>query len=174
MRAYPFGIRLAKAAIGQGQYAAFMVFFMNKRMASLDIGTVRIGVAISNPEGTVALAHSTVQMKGGPDPMEEIARILTENEIEKVVVGWPLELDGSEGPAIRRTKQFLVRLKKVCPGIKLIPQDERLTSSAAENALQEMEMRGSQKKSVVDSMAATLILQMYLDRREKTTSKTTK
>lgn len=133
------------------------------RIASLDIGTVRIGVAISNPERTVALGHGTIHLKTCPNPYAEISRILAENEITRVVVGWPLELDGTEGPATRRTKQFLVKLKKECPNIRIIPQDERLTSSAAENALQEMETKSSNKKNLVDTMAACLILQTYLD-----------
>ena len=137
---------------------------MKTRTAALDIGTVRIGIAISNPEGTIALAHSTLHLNHCPNPCEEIAGILAENDIHQIVVGWPLELDGSEGPAIKRTKLFLKNLKNTCPDIKIFRQDERLTSSQAENALQEMETKGSHKKDVVDAMAATLILQTYLDR----------
>ncbi len=133
------------------------------RIASLDIGTVRIGVAISNPERTVALGHGTIHLRQCQDPFAEIAALLKAENITRVVVGWPLELDGSEGPATRRTKQFLAKLKKQCPDIRIIPQDERLTSSAAENALQELETKGSNKKNLVDTMAACLILQTYLD-----------
>lgn len=136
-------------------------------IASLDIGTVRIGVAVSDPAHKVALGYGTVHVNRCADPCGEIARILETEKITRVVVGWPLELDGSEGGAVRRTKQFLVQLRLRCPGLKIVPQDERLTSSAAENALQEMETRGSKKKEVVDTMAACLILQMYLDRIQR-------
>ena len=134
---------------------------------SLDIGTVRIGVAISNPEHTIALGYGTIHIKQCPNPIDEIAVIIQKENIQKVVAGLPLELDGTEGPAIRRTKQFLAKLKQKCPEIRIIPQDERLTSSAAENALQEMETRGSNKKNLVDTMAAIIILQMYLDSHQK-------
>ena len=130
---------------------------------ALDIGTVRIGVAISNPEQTIALGYGTIHVKQCTDPIDEIADIIQKQNIRKIVAGWPLALDGKEGPATRRTKQFLAKLKQKCPGVRIIAQDERLTSSAAENALQEMETRGSDKKNLVDTMAAILILQMYLD-----------
>lgn len=136
----------------------------DSRIGALDIGTVRIGIALSNPERTVALAYGTVHIRQVDNPYLEIARIFEENSIHQVVVGWPLDLDGTEGPAIRRTKQFLVQLRRHCPDLRIVRQDERLTSCAAENALQQMETKGSQKKNVVDAMAATLILQMYLDR----------
>ncbi|MBQ9393905.1 MAG: Holliday junction resolvase RuvX [Proteobacteria bacterium] len=130
---------------------------------ALDIGTVRIGVAISNPEHTIALGYGTIHVRQCQNPIDEIVDIIQRENIQKLVAGWPLELDGTEGPATRRTKQLLAKLKQKCPQIRIIPQDERLTSSAAENALQEMETRGSDKKNLVDTMAAILILQMYLD-----------
>ena len=136
----------------------------NKRILALDIGTARIGVAVSNPERTGALAIGTIHLKECNDPYAEIAGTLEKYETDRLVVGWPLQLDGSEGPAIRRTKQFLAALKKKYPHVHIMPQDERLTSQAAENALQEMDTRGSDKKNAVDSMAACMILQMYLDR----------
>lgn len=134
---------------------------------SLDIGTVRIGVAISNPEQTIALGYKTIHIKQSQNPIDEIDDIIKKENIKKIIAGWPLELDGTEGPAIRRTKQFLTKLKQKCPTVRIIPQDERLTSSAAENALQEMQTRGSDKKNLVDTMAAIIILQMYLDSHTK-------
>ena len=135
----------------------------NRKYASLDIGTVRVGVALSDPETGIALPLTTVYLKESRDPYAEIEALVRDNEVTHVVVGWPLELDGTEGPAIRRTKQFLARLRQQCPQIKLIPQDERLTSCAAENALQTLDVKGSDKKHLVDAMAAALILQTYLD-----------
>ncbi|MBR4986801.1 MAG: Holliday junction resolvase RuvX [Proteobacteria bacterium] len=140
-------------------------------IASLDIGTVRIGVAVSDADRKVALAYGTIHVGQCADPWAEIGRILAQEKITRVVVGWPLELDGSEGAAVRRTRQFLSRLRQQCPNLKIIPQDERLTSSAAEHALQEMETRGSRKKAHVDAMAACLILQMYLDRMQAARSR---
>lgn len=136
-----------------------------KRLAALDIGTVRVGIAISSPETGLAIPHSTLYLKSTPDPFSQIASTLENLGISCVVVGWPLELDGSQGPAIRRTKQFILKLKAVAPHLRFAPQDERLTSAAAENTLQAMHTQGSRKKNVVDAMAAALILQTYLDRK---------
>ena len=135
-----------------------------KHYASLDIGTVRVGIAITDANGTMALPHSTVHLNQCSEPFAEIAKILSDNQITHVVVGWPLVLDGSEGAAIRRTKQFLVQLKPFCPKVKWLRQDERLTSVAAEDAMQAMEITGSHRKNRVDAMAACLILQRYLER----------
>ena len=137
----------------------------NKYLA-LDIGTSRIGIAISDPTTNIALPHSTIHVAQSDNPYADIQAVINEHQIHTVIVGWPLELDGSEGPAIRRTKQFLVSLKKFCPNIKIIPQDERLSSCAAENALQTLETKGSDKKNLVDAMAAAIILQSYLDAKK--------
>ena len=136
------------------------------KFLGLDIGTVRIGVAISDPVTNIALPLTTIHTAQSQNPYSDIQNILTTNQIHTIIVGWPLELDGSEGPAIRRTKQFLLNLKKYCPNVKLIPQDERLSSSAAENALQTLETKGSNKKNLVDAMAAAIILQAYLDAKK--------
>ena len=137
-----------------------------KKYLALDVGTVRIGIAISDPTTNIALPLSTVHVAQSDNPCADIKKIIDENQIQTVVVGWPLELDGSEGPAIRRTKQFLVSLKNLCPGIRIIPQDERLSSSAAENSLQMLQTKGSNKKNLVDAMATAIILQAYLDSKK--------
>ena len=135
----------------------------SKKIAALDIGTVRIGIAMTDDSQKIALPYQTVHINKCADPIAEIASILESQGITQIVVGWPLELDGSEGPAIRRTKQFVAKFKKQYPAFSFKKQDERLTSVAAENALQEMNTQGSDKKNHVDAMAASLILQMYLD-----------
>ncbi len=139
---------------------------MAKRVLALDVGTVRIGVAMTSPEGQFALPLETIHLKETPDPMPEIRRLLEENEIRHVVVGLPLDLDGSEGPAVRRTRQFVARLRSNFPEIKIYAQDERFTSQVAENAMMELNTKGDKKKQLVDSMAATLILQTWLDRHK--------
>ena len=137
-----------------------------KKYLALDIGTVRIGIAISDPTTNIALPLSTIHVAKSANPYAEIKSIIDAHQIHSVVVGWPLELDGSEGPAIRRTKQFLISLKQVCPEIRIIPQDARLSSSAAENSLQLLDTKGSNKKNLVDAMAAALILQAFLDSKK--------
>ncbi len=138
---------------------------MSKRILALDIGTVRIGVAMTSPTGDFALPVETIHIKKSADPVEDIRKLLEQNDIQHIVVGLPLDLDGSEGAAVRRTKQFVAKLRQRIPNIKIFAQDERFTSSVAENVLMDLETKGEKKKLLVDSMAATLILQTWLDKQ---------
>lgn len=140
---------------------------MSSPLIAIDIGTVRIGMAIADPDTNIAMPLTTIHIRHSDDPYREIADITAQHGSTRIVVGWPLELDGSEGAAIKRTKAFLQRLKAVAPNIKIARQDERLSSVAAENALQAMQTTGSQKKNKVDAIAASLILQMFLDKKCK-------
>ena len=140
---------------------------MSSPLIAIDIGTVRIGMAIADPDTNIAMPLTTIHIRHSDDPYREIADINACDWSTRIVVGWPLELDGSEGAAIKRTKAFLQRLKAVAPNIKIARQDERLSSVAAENALQAMQTTGSQKKNKVDAIAASLILQMFLDKKCK-------
>ena len=140
---------------------------MRSPLIAIDIGTVRIGMAIADPDTNIAMPLTTIHIRHSDDPYREIADIIAQHGSTRIVVGWPLELDGSEGAAIKRTKVFLQRLKAVAPNIKIARQDERLSSVAAENALQAMQTTGSQKKNKVDAIAASLILQMFLDKKCK-------
>ncbi len=140
---------------------------MSSPLIAIDIGTVRIGMAIADPDTNIAMPLTTIHIRHSDDPYREIADIIAQHGSTRIVVGWPLELDGSEGAAIKRTKAFLQRLKAVAPNIKIARQDERLSSVAAENALQAMQTTGSQKKNKVDAIAASLILQIFLDKKCK-------
>ena len=140
---------------------------MSSPLIAIDIGTVRIGMAIADPDTNIAMPLTTSHIRHSDDPYREIADIIAQHGSTRIVVGWPLELDGSEGAAIKRTKAFLQRLKAVAPNIKIARQDERLSSVAAENALQAMQTTESQKKNKVDAIAASLILQMFLDKKCK-------
>ena len=140
---------------------------MSSPLIAIAIGTVRIGMAIADPDTNIAMPLTTIHIRHSDDPYREIADIIAQHGSTRIVVGWPLELDGSEGAAIKRTKAFLQRLKAVAPNIKIARQDERLSSVAAENALQAMQTTGSQKKNKVDAIAASLILQMFLDKKCK-------
>ena len=131
---------------------------MSSPLIAIDIGTVRIGMAIADPDTNIAMPLTTIHIRHSDDPYREIADIIAQHGSTRIVVGWPLELDGSEGAAIKRTK---------APNIKIARQDERLSSVAAENALQAMQTTGSQKKNKVDAIAASLILQMFLDKKCK-------
>ena len=138
----------------------------SKRVLALAIGTVCIGVAISSIEGNIALPLETIHLKVTPDPIETIRTLLEKENIRHIVVGLPLTLDGTQSAAVRRTKQFVADMKARIPDIKVYAQDERFTSSVAENTLMQLDTKGEKKKLLVDSMAAALILQTWLDRRK--------
>lgn len=140
---------------------------MTKRVLALDVGTVRIGVAISSLEGNMALPLETIHLKATPNPFPIIQSLLAENGIRHIVVGLPLDLDGTEGPAVRRTRQFVSKLRAIIPDVKIYAQDERFTSQVAENAMMELNTKADKKKQIVDSMAATLILQTWLDKHKQ-------
>ena len=138
----------------------------SKRILALDIGTVRIGVAISSPEGNIALPLKTIHLNTTPDPIAVIQDLLEKENIHHIVVGLPLDLDGTQGRAVRRTKQFVAAMRARLPHVKIYAQDERFTSTIAENTLMLLETKGEKKKQRVDSMAASLILQTWLDQNK--------
>lgn len=138
-----------------------------KRIAALDVGSVRIGIAFASEDGLIALPHGCVLALPKALPFQVLADLFKEKGVTLVVVGLPLELDASSGAAVRRTKSFIGKLKKFCPTIKFIAQDERLSSSEAEGTLAFLGSKGSKRKNHVDAMAASIILQAYLDKTRR-------
>lgn len=134
------------------------------RVLCVDVGTVRMGVALSDVERMVATPTETID---GRDHQAAIARIdalVQEHEVCTVVVGLPLELDGSEGRAVKRTRRWVERLEARL-GMQVVWVDERLTSAQAERSLFAQDMGRSRRKKVVDQVAAALILQSWLDQQ---------
>ncbi len=133
------------------------------RSLGVDPGSRRIGLAISDEDGLIASPLSTLQ--GGGD-VERVARALLAEagrlQAQRLVVGLPLRLDGSEGEAARRSRRLAERLRALgAPEVVL--WDERLSTKSAERALGEAGVRGSKRRERVDRVAAALILQGYLD-----------
>lgn len=135
-----------------------------RRIAALDVGSVRIGVAFASEDGLIALPHGCILASLKASPFRVLAELLRERNVAIVVVGLPLELDASSGAAVRRTKSFIGKLKKYCPTIKFIAQDERLSSCEAESTLAFLGSKARKRKDHVDAMAASIILQAYLDK----------
>ncbi len=135
----------------------------NNTSIGVDVGTRRIGIAVSE-DGGLALPHATLD---ADTATEAIVALVVERDASTIVIGWPLELDGREGRATRNVARFLERLEKALTeeGIEpeIVRYDERLTTSAAQALLSEADVYGSRRKKVVDQVAATQILQNYLD-----------
>ena len=134
------------------------------RKLALDVGDVRIGLALSDITGVIASGYETYTRKGVPQDYEYIRDFIIKNSVDGVVLGLPVNMDGSEGPRVRITRQFGEELKEFIPNIPMAFLDERLTTVQAERMLIEGGVRREKRKKVIDKVAATLILQAYLDR----------
>jgi len=123
-----------------------------------------VGVAVSDEGGAFALPHATLD---ADDAITSIVTLVADVEPEAIVVGWPLEMSGREGPAVAKVKAFLeemvAALEEAEVSLEVVRWDERLTTMAAESMLIERDMSRRKRKQVVDQVAATRILQGYLD-----------
>ena len=137
---------------------------MNERIVCLDIGDVRIGVAVSDPTGTIATPVEVIRRVGwGPDT-KKIREICDRYQTNRILSGLPLNMDGSEGFQSRKVRDFCAQLEKA--GLQVVFQDERLSTVSAEEALIEGNVSRSGRKQVVDKVAASVILQQWLDARK--------
>jgi putative Holliday junction resolvase len=138
-----------------------------KRFMGIDHGEVRIGVALSDPTGTIASAAETVRVDAGyRNALARIAALASEKDVGTVVLGWPRNMNGTEGPAAAKVAAFQADLAPLLPeGVGIVRWDERLTTASVHRDLAEMGVPGRRKRAVVDRMAAQAILQNYLDSR---------
>ncbi|HEY7073043.1 MAG TPA: Holliday junction resolvase RuvX [Acidimicrobiales bacterium] len=133
------------------------------RAVALDIGTRRIGVALSDSAGTVATPYEVVTRSGDRSrDHRRIAELVEEAGAEVVVVGLPLSLDGSTGPAAQAVLDEVDELRAALP-VGVLTWDERLSTVQAERSLRAMRVRKGRHRQVVDQVAATVILQSWLD-----------
>jgi len=131
------------------------------RVLALDLGSKRIGVAISDSRGALASPHDVLlRAKDRAEDHQRVADLVAELGAGLVVVGLPLSLDGSEGPAARATTAEAAELAAVV-GVPVETYDERLTTVTAERAL--AGMPGPDRRQVVDKVAAAVLLQSWLD-----------
>ena len=134
------------------------------RKLGLDFGDARIGLAISDPLGLFATGLETYHRKNLEKDIQHIASLIKEKQVDTVVAGLPLNMDGSEGIRVEKTKEFCEKLQEVCE-IKVEYLDERLTTVSAEKMLIQADVRREDRKKVIDKVAATIILQSFLDRK---------
>jgi len=134
------------------------------RLLALDVGAVRIGVALSDETGTLASGLATLEAVGPRKDAQAVAALVREHGVAEVVVGLPLRLDGSLGSQGERVMGFVERLRRVLR-VPVTTRDERLTSVAAAERLAEAGVRRRDRRARLDQAAATLILQELLDER---------
>jgi putative Holliday junction resolvase len=122
-----------------------------------------VGLALSDDLGMLAHPLETVNVKKAGDLAGYVAGVARREKAEVVVIGLPRNLDGSHGPAAAKTREFGEKLRGKLPGCEMIYWDERMTSVAAQRALHETGRNVKQSRSVIDQVAAQMILQGYLD-----------
>lgn len=125
------------------------------------MGEVRIGVAVSDPEGLLATPLETVP--AGPHAMTRLAAIVADAETLECVVGLPLSLSGREGPAAAKVREFATRLREAITPVPVRLVDERMSTMTAESQLRESGRSGAGKRAIIDQAAAAVILQAALD-----------
>ncbi|PAP76877.1 Holliday junction resolvase RuvX [Rubrivirga marina] len=132
------------------------------RVAGVDYGARRVGVALADPLRLVARPHGTFAPGAA---LAELARLVDEDGVGVIVVGWPLTDDGAEGHAVDRVRPFLGRLKKAAPSAEVVVQDERESSRRALRDLVEagVSKKRRRHKGTLDAAAACVILQDWLD-----------
>ena len=134
---------------------------MNERIVALDIGDVRIGVAVSDPSRTIATPVEVITRVGwGPDT-RKIQAICDRYETTQVLSGLPLNMDGSEGFQARKVRDLCAQLEKA--GLTVLFQDERLSTVSADDAMLSAHLSREDRKSRVDKVAAAIFLQEWLD-----------
>ena len=134
------------------------------KIIALDIGTVRIGVATSDIMEIIASAYESYRRKNIDEDVKHIAQLVNNLGAGLVVIGLPLKMDGTEGQSVEMAKNFGEELAKVV-SVPICYQDERLSTVTAQKILIESGMRREKRKDKVDSLAATIILQTYLDKK---------
>jgi putative holliday junction resolvase len=132
------------------------------RVMALDVGDVRIGVALSDETGTLASGLVTLKSVGPRKDAQALAALAREHGVVEVVVGLPLRLDGSRGSQAEKVVAFVERLRRVLR-LPVVTRDERLTSVAADERLAEAGVKRRDRKARIDQAAAALILQEHLD-----------
>ena len=134
------------------------------RTAALDVGDARIGVAVSDELGITAQGIGVVKRVGGRRDLEALTALLAHYAPSRLLVGLPLNMNGSEGPQAAKVRAFAEQVGAHL-GLPLEFWDERLSTVAAERVLLEADVRRKRRREVVDQVAAVLILQGWLDRR---------
>lgn len=133
------------------------------RKMAIDLGDVRIGIALSDTMGIIASPYETYNSKGFDNDIDYILDIAKDKECDTIVIGYPINMDGTIGKRAEISKKFADELRQRC-SLKIVLQDERMTTQTAERYLLQADMRRNKRKKVIDKVAACVILRQYLER----------
>lgn len=137
------------------------------RVMALDVGERRIGVALSDPTRTLATPLTTIRAEPRTIALKRIADLIREHEVTALVVGLPLTMSGDIGPQATLVQQFVEELRQMI-AIPLSFVDERLTTVAAERMMIDLKLKPEQRRARIDEVAASIILQDFLDVQRQT------
>jgi len=140
------------------------------RILALDVGDVRIGLACSDPLRIIANPMETYKRQGAERDLEYLCSVCRDKEVDLIICGLPKKLDDSDSIQTVKVRDFAEKLA-VRSGIKLELFDERLTTAEAERVLIEADVKRQNRKQVIDKVAATIILQDYMESRRQRKSK---
>ncbi|MEM7012407.1 MAG: Holliday junction resolvase RuvX [Verrucomicrobiota bacterium] len=136
------------------------------RILAIDHGDARVGLAMSDDLGMLAHPLETIHV-AQVEPIERIAKVVTENRIETVVLGMPFRMDGSEGTAVEKVREFAQQLQKnLGDGVQIVEVDERMTTVTAQEKLRAAGRKVKQTRGIIDQAAAVVILQEYMDAQQ--------
>jgi putative Holliday junction resolvase len=139
---------------------------MPGRILALDYGTKRIGVALSDELGWTAQPLETFERRTLDWDVAHIAALVGSHNVERVVLGLPLQLDGREGPAVRAMREFTAKLETAL-SVPVVRWDERMTTKAAEELLIAADVSRKKRKGIVDRIAAAILLRSYLEAQDQ-------
>ncbi|MBQ7477078.1 MAG: Holliday junction resolvase RuvX [Selenomonadaceae bacterium] len=133
------------------------------RCLSLDVGDKTVGIAVSDPLGLTAQGVKTVLRTSNKKDIAEIGELISQYEVEKLIIGLPKNMNGTEGERCEIVRKFAAKISAAYPEVEQIFWDERLSTVAAEKSLIAADVSRKKRKKVIDKMAAVYILQGYLD-----------
>jgi putative Holliday junction resolvase len=135
------------------------------RVLGVDVGTVRVGVALSDPTGTLASPLETLRRAKNHADLDRLAALVVEHEVTEVVVGEPVHLSGASGASAQDAGNYAQELADRIPDVPVILIDERLSTVTAASHLREGGIDSRKQRAVIDQAAAVVILQQFLDSR---------
>ena len=133
------------------------------RLLGIDYGTVRIGLALSDPTGTLASPLPFLPNQSPQQVTQALSELIQTHQITALIIGLPRNMDGTYGPSAQKVRDFISQIQKDIP-LPITPIDERLTTAQASKQLAGIGLNQKQLRKKVDSSSACLILQQYLDR----------
>ena len=136
------------------------------RFLGIDYGTVRIGLALSDPTGTLASPLAFLENKSPQQVTTALSELIQTHQIAGLVIGLPRNMDGTYGPSAQKVRDFIEQIQKSI-SLPITPIDERLTTAQASRGLSQIGLNQKDLRKKIDSSSAALILQQFLDRNSQ-------